>query len=67
MYSQHTHLDETDGSGLLAEALTAEVNPVLADETSLMRAKAAVHSTDRTKFVGQRFPHRHSDIYKVSM
>ena len=36
------HLLETDGSSLLAEALTAEVKAVLADETSLVGAEAAV-------------------------
>jgi len=33
---------EPDGGGLLAEALTAEVKAVLADETSLVRALAAL-------------------------
>ena len=37
-----TYLDETDGGGLLTEALTAEVEAVLADETSLVRTVAAV-------------------------
>ncbi|KAJ2968811.1 hypothetical protein NUW54_g13110 [Trametes sanguinea] len=37
-----THLEETDGVGLLTEALTAEVKAVLADETSLVRAETAV-------------------------
>ena len=36
------HLLETDGSSLLAEALAAEVKAVLADETSLVGAEAAV-------------------------
>ena len=35
-----THLEETDGVGLLTEALTAEVKAVLADKTSLVRAVA---------------------------
>lgn len=37
-----THLDESDGSRLLTETLTAEVDTVLADETSLVGAEAAV-------------------------
>lgn len=37
-----THLDETDSSRLLTEALTAKVKTVLADKTSLVSAKAAV-------------------------
>ena len=40
--SKSTHLAETNGIGLLAEALTAEVKTVLADETSLVGAEAAV-------------------------
>ena len=36
-----TYLDETDGSRLFTEALTAEVKTVLADETGLVRAEAA--------------------------
>lgn len=36
-----THLGETDVGGLLAEALTADVQAVLADETSLVRADTA--------------------------
>ena len=35
------HLLETDGSSLLAEALTAEVKTVLADETGLVSAETA--------------------------
>ena len=35
------HLLETDGSSLLAEALTAEVKAVLADETGLVSAETA--------------------------
>ena len=42
------HLLETDGSSLLAEALTAEVKAVLADETSLVRAEAAVGTSVST-------------------
>ena len=37
-----THLGEADRLRLLAEALTAEVEAVLADETSLMAAQAAI-------------------------
>ena len=36
-----THLGEPDGGGLLTEALTAEVEAVLADETSLVSTVAA--------------------------
>ena len=39
-----THLAETNGIGLLAEALTAEVKTVLADETSLVGAVTAGQS-----------------------
>ena len=39
---QYTHLVEPNGSRLLTEALTAEVEAVLADETSLVCAEAAV-------------------------
>ena len=38
---ERAHLLETDGGSLLAEALTAEVKAVLADETSLVGAEAA--------------------------
>lgn len=37
-----THLVETDSSSLLTEALTAEVEAVFSDETSLVGAQAAV-------------------------
>lgn len=37
-----THLDEANVGGLLAEALTADVEAVLADETGLVGADAAV-------------------------
>ena len=40
--SGRAHLLETYGSSLLAEALTAEVKAVLADETGLVRAETAV-------------------------
>lgn len=36
-----THLEETDGRRLLAEALTAQVKTVLANETGLVSAEAA--------------------------
>ena len=39
-----THLVEADGGRLLAEALTAEVEAVLADETGLVRAETAVEN-----------------------
>jgi hypothetical protein len=35
-------LDETDGSRLLTEALTAQIEAVFTDETSLVSAKATV-------------------------
>ena len=37
-----SYLDETNVGGLLAEALTADVEAVLADKTSLVGADAAV-------------------------
>jgi hypothetical protein len=37
-----THLEETDSSRLLAEALTAEVEAVFADKTSLMSTHTAM-------------------------
>ena len=36
-----SYLGKTDGSRLLAETLAAEIEAVLADETSLMSAEAA--------------------------
>lgn len=39
-----TYLLEANGIGLLAEALTAEVKTVLADETGLVGAVTAVKS-----------------------
>ena len=38
------YLDESDVGGLLAKALTADVKTVLADETGLVGADAAVRS-----------------------
>lgn len=38
---RNTHLDEADGGRLFAEALTAKVESVLADETGLVGAEAA--------------------------
>ena len=38
---EFSHLGETDSSRLLAETLTAEIEAVLANETSLMSAEAA--------------------------
>ena len=49
-----THLLETDGSSLLAEALAAEVKAVLADETGLVGAEAAVGSRGSVRV--SRFP-----------
>ena len=37
------YLDESNVGGLLTEALTADVKTVLADETGLVGADAAVH------------------------
>lgn len=45
-----THLGEADVSALLAEALTADVQAVFADETSLVGADAAVEK-NRTRSV----------------
>jgi hypothetical protein len=39
---KHAYLDETNVGGLLTEALTADVQAVLADETGLVGADAAV-------------------------
>lgn len=39
-----SYLDETNVGGLLAEALTADVEAVLADETSRVRADTAAIS-----------------------
>jgi hypothetical protein len=36
-----THLDETNGSRLFTEALSAKVESVLADKTSLVGTEAA--------------------------
>lgn len=38
---RRAYLDETDGGRLFTEALTAEVESVLADETSLVGAESA--------------------------
>ena len=38
----NTYLDETNVGGLLTEALTADVQAVLADETGLVGADTAV-------------------------
>ena len=40
------HLLETNGGSLLAEALTAEVKTVLADETGLVCADSAIENHD---------------------
>jgi len=42
-----THLDEANVVGLLAEALAADVEAVLADETGLVGADAAVEKRFR--------------------
>ena len=42
MHGRASNLDETDGGRLFAEALTAEVKAVLADESSRVGAKVAV-------------------------
>ena len=39
-----TYLDETDSSRLFTEALTADVETVLADQTGLVGADAATHN-----------------------
>ena len=41
-----THLDEADVLGVLAEALTADVQVVLPDDTPLVRAHAAAQITN---------------------
>jgi len=48
-------LDETDGSRLFTEALTAKVKSVLADKTSLVSAKTALTSA-LSVFSGTREP-----------
>jgi len=52
-----TGLDETNSGSLFAKALTAEVEAVFADETSLMRAKTALTAT-LAKFAWSREPNR---------
>ena len=44
-----THLEETDGSSLLTETLTAEVESVLADDTSLVGTDTAVDSFNKSE------------------
>ena len=41
------YLDETDVGGLLTEALTADDEAVLPDQTSLVRADAAIQQISR--------------------
>jgi hypothetical protein len=48
-----SYLDETDVGGLLTEALTAEVEAVLADETGLVGADTAVQY-HQSKFRGSQ-------------
>ena len=43
----YAYLDETDVGGLLTEALTADVQAVLADETGGVGANAAVEEKNR--------------------
>lgn len=43
-YISDAYLDESNVGGLLTEALTANVETVLADETGLVGADAAVHN-----------------------
>ena len=50
MWGERAHLLETDGGSLLAEALTTEVKAVLADETSLVGAEAAIHPEQHQHF-----------------
>ena len=63
MYSALAHLlelmylDESDVGGLLAEALTADVKTVLADETGLVGADAAVYGVS-----SYALPHGHAHI-----
>ena len=42
MYFKVTHLRESNSSRLLTEALTAEIEAVLADKTSLVSAEPAI-------------------------
>jgi hypothetical protein len=44
-----SYLGEANLVSLLAEALTAEVETVLADETCLVGAEAAIESTNMTQ------------------
>ena len=48
-------LGETDSSGLFTETLTAEIEAVLANETSLVGAEAALAAT-LSEFPGTREP-----------
>lgn len=45
------YLDESNVGGLLTEALTADVKTVLADETGLVGADAAVHNQTLAKSI----------------
>jgi hypothetical protein len=55
--NEETHLDESNGGGFFAEALTAEVKAVLADETSLVGAEAAVPRVKKPSPRRQRRTH----------
>lgn len=52
------YLGETDISGLLSEALTADVDTVLADQTVVVGADAAVSKKKKKKTRSQHFPSR---------
>jgi hypothetical protein len=45
-WKPNTYLDETDSSRLFAEALTAEIEAVFTDKTSLVSAEAATRGLD---------------------
>ena len=51
--SGESYLDETNVGGLLAEALTADVEAVLADQTSGVGADAAVGVMSASMFFSQ--------------
>ena len=44
LFRGEAHLDETNVLSILPEALTADVQPVLADETPLVGTHTAAHS-----------------------
>jgi ABC-type cobalt transport system substrate-binding protein len=57
-----SYLDETNVGALLAEALTADVQAILADETSRVGADAAVSTSLATV---PMYKPRYSPIYRV--